>query len=562
MRSRLLQELQPNATELLLRLSLLHGNFDRPMALVAADMPIAVPQAGLVFDFLVGPWIEQLGPDRYRLSPLLKGSGTGGLSLPVQQTITSNVMKYLIKQRPFPADQLLQVFLIAFQQDDRAGLAWFGHAVLAASSSPKKTQFKRLAQEVSVFALVDRGEGKPLIPDDAPLATLLRFAQLRVAVATDNMKQARKLVDRALAENSLADGERRQYLDALIFMTVMLEQGIPIGPKRWLPMLLDLVATPVMQPIFANPLSTGDVFSGLPSTATHDEMMFIARASALKSVEELVELIDALEQQPKVVRDRYLGAAARTNRSLHFIVTASWLAETKRSGFDARAAAAVYHRLSQTQSGEDNPDLVVELLCAEAIMLDEYCDDKGDALEALRVAQEAYPNDYRLNRERQKVFYRHNQHTEALTEFEKFRDRMPKGRAVDRAYAMREAGRSAAETGDLERARIFFEQAWESARVCGDVMKPMTAGLLADCAILDFDAGKNESALDLMRHALLEADDLDPRTGLKEAFVKRVHIAAILHMLGAATDFPAARQARVYGMCSEPEPQEWFRDQP
>jgi hypothetical protein len=348
----------------------------------------------------------------------------------------------------------------------------------------------------------------------------------------------------------------------LIFVTVMLEQGIPIGPKWWLPMLLDLVATPVMQPIFANPLSKGDVFSGLPSTATHDEMMFIARASALKSVEELVELIDALEQQPKVVRDRYLGAAARTNQSLHFIVTASWVAETKRSGFDALAAAAVYHRLSQTQSAEDNPDLAVELLCAEAIMLDEYCDDKGGALEALRVAQEAYPNDYRLNRERQKVFYRHNQHTEALTEFEKFRDRMPKGRAVDRAYAMREAGRSAAETGDLERARIFFEQAWESARVCGDVMKPMTAGLLADCAILDFDAGKNESALDLMRRALLEADDLDPRTGLKEAFVKRVHIVAILYMLGAATDFPAARQARVYGMCSEPEPQEWFRDQP
>ena len=75
-----------------------------------------------------------------------------------------------------------------------------------------------------------------------------------------------------------------------------------------------------MQPRFASPLSTGNVFSGLPLTATHDEMMFIARASALKSVEELVELIDTLERQPKVVRDRYLGAAARTNRSLHFIV--------------------------------------------------------------------------------------------------------------------------------------------------------------------------------------------------------------------------------------------------
>ena len=39
-RSRLLGELQPNAIELLLRLSLLQGNFDRPMALVTAEHPV------------------------------------------------------------------------------------------------------------------------------------------------------------------------------------------------------------------------------------------------------------------------------------------------------------------------------------------------------------------------------------------------------------------------------------------------------------------------------------------------------------------------------------------
>lgn len=65
-----------------------------------------------------------------------------------------------------------------------------------------------------------------------------------------------------------------------------------------------------------------------------------------------------------------------------------------------------------------------------------------------------------------------------------------------------------------------------------------------------------------MPRALLEADDLDPRAGVKQAFVKRVHIAAVLYMRGGAPDFPSARQAMVYGMCSDPEPQEWFRNQP
>jgi tetratricopeptide (TPR) repeat protein len=563
-RSRLLGELQSNAIELLLRLSLLQGNFDRPMALVTANTPTAVPQAGLVFDFLVGPWIEQLGPERYRLSPLLKDSGMVGIAPPLRRSIKTNVMNYLIRQRPFPADQLLQVFVIAFQQDDRGGLTWFGHAILSASAEPTRSQFKRLAQEVSLFALVDRGDDKPLIPDDISLSTLLRFAQLRVAVATDDMKQAARLVDRALAENKYADAERHQLLDAMVFATVMLEPRIPIGAKRWLPMLLELVATPSMRSAFTQvqPLPAASPFSGLPPTATHDEMMFIARASALKSPEELAELIEALEQQSQAVQDRYLGAAARANPSLHFIVAASWLTEAKRPGFDAKAAAAIYRTLSQTKSARDNPDLAVELLCAEAIMLDEYGDDKEGALKVLRLAQEAYPNNYRLNRQRQKVFYRHREYAEALAEFEKFQDRLPKELAVDRAFALREAGRSAAEIGELEKARTFFEQAWESARVCGTGMKPMTAGLSADCAILDFDAGNYESALSLMRRALLEADDLDPRAGLKQAFVKRVHLAAVLYMRGGAPNFPAARQAMIYGMCSEPEPQEWFRNQP
>ncbi len=177
----------------------------------------------------------------------------------------------------------------------------------------------------------------------------------------------------------------------------------------------------------------------------------------------------------------------------------------------------------------------------------------------LGIAQDAYPNDYRLNRQRQKVFYRNGQHAVALAEFEKFCDRMPIERTLDRAYALREAGRSAAAVGELDKTRRFFEQARESSNLCGASMRPMTAGLLADCAILDFDAGRIESALDLMRRALLEADDFDPGAGLKESFIRRVHIAAILYMRGAAVDFPADRQAMVVGMCSNPDPDESFR---
>ena len=561
-RSRLLQDLDSDATELLLRLSCLYGNFDRQMALVAANVHGPVPQAGLVFDFLVGPWIEQIGAERYRLSPLLKDSGSVGLALPLQNSVRSGILNHLLIQRPFPADQLFQVFLIAAQQNNRAALRWFAGAVLSASSSkPEKSQFKRLAQEISVFALWEVHEGLLLLPDDVELSSLLRFAQIRVAIANDDVDLASKLTLKALSTIQFVEDDTKLYFSVLIWATVLLEPRIPISPSRWLQMLLDFVATPIVNSLLARVRPTagiGDLLLG----ASPDESLFIIRATALRGVEELGELIDALEKTPKAIRDRYIGAAARTNKSLHLVVSGSWLAEVKRPGFDARIAATKYHELSLSNTALDNSDLAVELLCTEAILLDEYAGDQEQALEVLRIAQEWFPNDYRLNRQRQRVFYRNNRHADALREFEKFYERTPTDRAIERVYTLREAGRSAAEIGELDKTRIFFEQALEAARPCGASMHAMIAGLSADCAILDFDAGKIESALFLMRRALIEADDLDPRAGLKESYVKRVHLAAILYMRGAAKDFPAARQVVVVGMCSDPAPQEWFRTQP
>ena len=177
-----------------------------------------------------------------------------GLADSLRDTIKSNILKHLIIQRPFPADQLLQVFLIAFQQKDHVALRWFAGAVFSSSSKPEKSQFKRLAQEISVFALYDRGEGVPLIPDDPQLSALLRFAQLRVAVATDEMNRAATLLDKALFESSVVQERERQYLSVLLWATVLVEPHIPMPPNRWLSMLLDFTASPLVQSLLLGPV--------------------------------------------------------------------------------------------------------------------------------------------------------------------------------------------------------------------------------------------------------------------------------------------------------------------
>ena len=44
------------------------------LAMAVADVPIALSIPGEILDSLVGPWIEAVGTDLFRVSPLVAGS--------------------------------------------------------------------------------------------------------------------------------------------------------------------------------------------------------------------------------------------------------------------------------------------------------------------------------------------------------------------------------------------------------------------------------------------------------------------------------------------------------
>ncbi len=83
-------------------------------------------------------------------------------------------------------------------------------------------------------------------------------------------------------------------------------------------------------------------------------------------------------------------------------------------------------------------------------------------------------------------------------------------RDLERVWTLRDAGRSAALTGDGAKALSFFEAAWEASRNRDPPDIVMTAGLSADCAALEFEAGHIERSLELMRRALTKAADNVP----------------------------------------------------
>lgn len=560
-RSRLLAEMDQLSREVLFRLSLLTNNFDRPMALAAAGALQPVAQAGVIFDALIGPWIEQVGPERFRLSQLLRDSGEAALGQELKQAVRGAVLAHLLGEQPFPADQLMQVFILGFALRHVQGLGWFS-AALMSTAYRDKVLFKRLAEEVSVFALADRGANEPLFRENLNVSSMLRYAQLLVACALNDFTTALRVLDRAIAEAEKLDGEFKTNTLGLILSSALIERSLPLPPPRWLAMLRRLGELPVIGEMLRQRPQHKDPFSGLIMAVSHEEVLFVARATALTSIDELAQLIDALAKLPTETRDRYLGAATTMARSTTHIVTSAWLSEVKRPGFDAHEAAQTLARLRATATAWADTDIAVEMACAEAVMLDEYADDAQAALAVLAQAKIDYPDDYRINRQRQKIYYRHDRHDDALAEFEIFSTSLVKASPVESAYAFREAGRSAAAINETERARTFFDKAWKALGPSGDHIPSLKAGLSGDCAILSYETGRTDEAIALMTRALTEAENIDPTNGVKEHYCKLILVSALLWMRGARADWPVERQDVVIGMCSNPDPPLEIQDRP
>ena len=75
-RRRLSAELPEGARDLLYRLSLTTWHFSRSLALVIGNIPPPVSRIGECLDQLIGPWIEAIGKDLFRVSPLARQLGS------------------------------------------------------------------------------------------------------------------------------------------------------------------------------------------------------------------------------------------------------------------------------------------------------------------------------------------------------------------------------------------------------------------------------------------------------------------------------------------------------
>ena len=550
MRERLLSELPKDTRELLYRLTLFVGYFDRELAVAVGEVDPAITCPGEALDILVGPWVEAVTSDRFRVSPLVSTAGVQTLTKPTQIKVHKRIVDQLIARRPFPADFLGMLLGHALVSRHAAGLTWLTMAIM----NTKRKDGRMISEHLLMLPLLDTRQ--PIFKENIDVSAMLRLAQFRIAVWANRIDQLPDIADQLISEGRMID--HKEIADGFLHLaisSILVEQSLRISPRKWMSLIRELERLLDGQGDLIEYVRELDVIKEGLNGLSVPQFLFAIRASSLGSVDELVELFFELDNVEEICRNALLSSLEAIAHGRRLMIDSPWLSEMREEKLYGLVAANKYSQVSAVAEKWKERDIAIECECARAVMLNEYADDPEGALTSLREAETRYPNNPRLLRERAKVYHSNGDHGTALSTIEQVVEAIPKDDHIERAFALREAAVSAAKTGHLPKADDYFAKAYEAAVAAAGVgMQQMAIGLKADRAIVKFQSGDYGYAIDLMRQAIMDAELLNTKADGNAGFCKFVISQVIIWMQSQVVksapvqyDFTA-----VIGFCSNP----------
>lgn len=551
-RRSLVSSLPSEARKLLYRLSLTMGRFDRAMALAIADSPPPIQGAGENLDILIGPWLEALGRNSYRVSPLAAQSGSGMISEPEQRLIHSAIATQFMKSGSINASDVDAILLHAMSGKNDGVLFRLARSILTSGGDTVEL----IAQNLTTFKLLRTD--KPTYPDNPRLSVILRLTQFKILAAA---QEGDKIADCASALFSAIEqepeAELRRALRAMSFSVVLGTMGI----ADYLPNWLDLLQQ------FQKMTEADEFLSGLRAAARETALgsadlfgiLFAIGTSGISSVAQLEHVINQLDGIEPSLRSQYLNTIETVSPDYSVFINTPWTSEHQRNAVNAMDAAERYRQMAAKTEAWGNRLLSIQCSIAQAVMLDEYAEDSEGALAMLDEAVARFGEDVRLLRARAKIHWRAHDYRRALSILHNIADAIGLDNLIERAFALREAAISAAKCGDWIQAEAWFVESQQAASQSElPDMKVMGVGLGADAAVAAIQSGSSKRGLTELCETLSNLAKIDPASSLRAFYCHQVVRHTILWArarMDGDTEFGAPATVEP-GCCSNPEPPE------
>lgn len=553
-RRRLFEVLPAEAATLLHRTSLLFGRFERSLVLALGGIAPEIAAPGAQLDKLIGPWVEQLGSDEFRVSPLLKNAGYEILTTAMQEVVHRSAAEHIVSGNRIPIDKFDAAFLHSIFGKSPLTLTKIAYSIISA-----RPDQRRVISEWSFGLRLHRFD-RPIYVESLTLSILLRLAQfMLVAVqgSADGVASCWLALKSEIAREP--DPVAREQTEYIALVMVLVDISAAGLLPDWIDLVLRLQALTDANPDRQKTMERANRPVGERRSTTTPSMFFMLHAMSTRSVAQLQSIFNRLDELTSEQRDLLFADALNAPSDFSLVVNRPWLEESKRGRIDAAASAEAYRLMASQAQSWGYRELALRCHVARGVMFDEYAADPTTALKALADGAALLGDDPVISRARAKILYRQKDHAGALELLRGTADKTALNDPVERAFMLREAGISAAETGQWAEALQWFASACDNARRSRTPdMKVMAIGLRADSAIAAFRSGDVTKALSEFDGVLDELARLDPESSLNAGYCHRVVRHAVLWLFGEGTDRDIRVEddpaALVPGMCSNPEP--------
>lgn len=504
--------LSREARDLLYRLSITIGTFDRALALRIGAISPAVDRTGECIDQLVGAWIERSGEERLRVSPLASRFGPEMLGDAERQAIHKTIAVEMVRRGRGGADDLNVILAHAMAGKAEESLRAVAAAVLTAGSGT-------LEKLADLFYLRYAQTESPLYTDDESLSVLLRITQLKLVGAVGDADWIPRVVA-ALSEEikSVSDEKSRSALEASGMATVFSTVGVGNYLDNWIRTLVEYVTSEGREEFAGVMGEMGNAVGGAP-----ESLLFYIGSIDLTPVARLEHVMEELHEVDPQVRELLLTPMDPVFGDYALLVNRAWQIQEGRDDFDAEDAAVRYGRMARRTRAWGIRSLSLQCTRAQAVMLDEYLGDREGAIEVLLEAVSVLGDDQIISRTLGGIYHRHGQHDEAFQVFKGVADEVGGDSPIERAIALREAAISAGNCQEWEECAEWFGGAQGAAeKVDTDDMRVMAVGLMADSAVAALEGGDREGAILHLAGALDAVKRIEPDLSLAAAYCHRV----------------------------------------
>lgn len=554
-RNRLFDELHDTESNLLSRLSLVFGAFDRKLAMFLGELDPEISRPGKAFDSLIGAWIETESKDRFRLSSLVSNLGGHTLGPKATTRLHHDLADYYTKDLKLDAGRFNDIILHGMIGKNAQALTIASLAIISAKSDAIDV----IAKYSSTYLIFRTAS--PLYADDQRVSFFLRAAQLLLLVESGEVERFYTALEAFERENADMSDEISADLNASMFYTKAM--SLP-GLVKAIDDLSDFALTAAeharkLEISFTQTeLRRGTTVS---SVNEYLQFMFAFQLSRISNFDTLQRVMKGLMAKTKVQREFLLKAFEADHFDKSLVIKYSWVRNTDESDIAKEGMANDYAALGRDLAKVGEDEFAMAAFESSAVIWDEYLKNPKQAILCLEEARGLLGDTQSVAKALSRIFLHEGRYEDQL-EVGMPISKNFRGGSTETSFFFRELALGNSHLGDHGTARALYLRAYGS--IVADPLKgntPMAAGLLADAAVEAHWAGNSVEAVKLLIQALDAADALNPDDGLHSAAVIRLiaHSVVWLSLRIKGQESDDGQHVMVPGANSNPNPHEGLK---